>query len=72
MMVFAELNHFDPFEFLRNLDDNSTKILFDPKLNFTRSPDQNELRKNKSELINNLIRQLKSNQLTHISKEPIL
>ena len=63
MMVFAELNHFDPFEFLRNLDDNSTKILFDPKLNFTRSPEQNELRKNKSELIKNLIRQLKSNQL---------
>jgi hypothetical protein len=62
MMVFAELNHFDPFEFLRNLDENSTKIFFDAKLNFTGSVEEKEIRQNKSKLIRNLIRQLKTDE----------
>ena len=72
MMVFAKLNHFDPFEYLKNLDFNSTEILLQTADNFTKSQTQKKEKFDRTESLRQLITELKTNQPLHLTKSDVL
>jgi hypothetical protein len=74
MMVFANLNKFDPFEYLKNLDLNSTEIqiLLQTTNNFSKSDFQKKKTVERTELLKQLIIELKTNRPLHLSKSEVL
>jgi hypothetical protein len=74
MMVFANLNKFDPFEYLKNLDLNSTEIqiLLQTTNNFSKSDFLKKKTVERTELLKQLIIELKTNRPLHLSKSEVL